>query len=114
MKSSCNARSRGVGEFSSIKKSQIKLLLTLKVSPKMHLEMSSTKVICCIYVLTLLNTLSKVANSVDLDQTATGESDLDVHCLLEDSKTFQQTTKQTSIEVMGTLRLTTCFLGMFA
>ena len=41
------------------------------------------------------------------------QSDLDVHGLSEDSKTFQQTTKQTSFEVMGTLRLLARYVCIF-
>ena len=45
----------------------------------MCLKMLSAEVICCIYLQTLLNNVSKEANSVNQDQTDL--SSLDLHCL---------------------------------
>ena len=66
----------------------------------MHRKMLSADIICCIYLLTLLTNVSIEANRVDLDQTALG-----LHYLPEASYTIQQTTKQTTSDVIGILRV---------
>ena len=57
-------------------------------SKRMHMKLSSDEVVCCIYLLTVVKTLSVYINYVDSDQTApSGSTQLDQKA----SKTFQQT-----------------------
>ena len=70
--------------------------------------MSSIYIVCWIFLQIFQTYFCIQANSVDPDQTASKEqSDLGPHCL----QTHKQMTKQTTIVVIGSLRVDIFFLN---
>ena len=72
-------------------------IVSLKVLAKAHLKMLSAYVVCCIYLLTLLANVS-IETKHCWPRSNCSRPNLFIE---EASKTFQQTTKQTTLIVAG-------------